>query len=383
MTRAEIIVLSIVLFAGLFHLAAAFCGLWFRVRRKADFNGIKWPHIACYKPLCGDDHELLLNLTSFLKQDYPDYTVIFGTAEKTDCAYEVANSLCTTGDHNCAKTVCGENPNGSNRKVRNLKNMHRHLPSSAEFIVISDSDIRVTEDYLKHLIAPFYHDPSVGAVTTIYKVENTPTLGGLLESLSVEFGFVPGVLVAATFSKLKYAFGASIAVKKEDFLKAGGFSHIEDYLADDYQIGKIIHNLGKKVVLSSYVVSIINPKRSMLSSYQHLARWYRTVRVCAPFGYLFLLFTNAGFWALLGFLLSGATATGWLILLGSCTNRIACSTIVALSIGSTKGLIRSLLTPLWDIAATFFWLVGMCGNEVTWRGVKYRVLSDGRLAEVK
>jgi ceramide glucosyltransferase len=359
------------------------CGVLFYLRKKPELKTDNWPKVACLKPLCGYDFETFQNLKSFLAQDYPDYEVIFGVADKEDNAYQIARSVCSNNQSENAMAVIGEIGSGANRKVRNLRNIESHIAPDAEVLVLSDSDTRVTKDYLKHIIAPIHNDATIGAVTSIFRIENTSNLGDLMEAFSVESVFVPGVLIVAAFSKLKYAFGASIAVKRSEFLEAGGFREIEDYLADDYKLGSIIFNKGRRVVLSPYVVSILPPKQSLRNTFKHLVRWGRTIRVCEPIGYFCSIVCHSIFWALMVFVATGAGQFGWIVLGGTCIIRILTAAVVSASIGSRKGIMRAVLAPIWDLLSLPIYLAGILGNKVTWRGVKFRVFSDGRMAEIK
>jgi ceramide glucosyltransferase len=219
-------------------------------------------------------------------------------------------------------------------------------------------------------------------VTSIYRVEKILSPGDLLEALSVEFTFVPGVLVAVTFSDLKFAFGASIALNRSVFLNAGGFDAIEDYLADDYRIGNIIQKSGKRVLLSHYVVSIISSRQGFTDALAHLLRWSRTVRVCEPIGYLFSVICHSTFWALTVFVATRADGIGWAVLGGTCIIRILSAAAVSAAIRSSGGIFRAFLTPIWDLISIFIWLAGLVGNRVTWRGTRYRIFSDGRMTKL-
>jgi ceramide glucosyltransferase len=385
MTISALILFIISLCSSLYQLVAALCALLFRLRKKPDMAGQDWPKAACLKPLCGYDPELIFNLKSFLEQDYPDYEVVFGIKNKEDRVYKTACSLSEENVSLNVRTVTGENGQGANRKVRNLRNIETYLSPSVEIMVLSDSDIRVTQEYLKHVIAPLRNDPSIGAVTCIYRVENTKTLADTMEALSVESAFVPGVLVASTFFHLhlKYAFGASIALKRADFVKAGGFPAIDNYLADDYKIGNIMYKSGKALVLSTYVVTMIAANQNVLNTLLRLVRWNITIRQSQPVGYFFFIITYSTLWALSAFAAIGPGLMGWIVLSTGLIIRIVSASIVAVSIGSKKGILRALLTPLSDILLLFLWFFGLISNNVTWRGIKYRLFSDGKMTEIK
>ncbi len=383
MSTAAIALLVITVCGSLYHVVAGVCGIIFYRRRRREIPDAIWPRVACLKPLCGYDLEASQNFKSFLDQDYPDYEVVFGTAKKEDWAYPVACSVCNKDGRGNCKVVSGEVGRGANRKVRNLRNIERHISPAAEVMVISDSDTRVTRDYLKNMVAPISRDPAVGAVTSVYRVNNTSGLGGLIEALSVEAFFVPGVLVISTISQPKYAFGASIAIRRSGFLEAGGFKAVEDYLADDYKVGNIIYEKQKRVVLSPYVVSVISPEQGLKDTLTHLLRWNKTIQTCEPVGYFFSPVSYSFLWALFAFMAIGPNPLGWLVLGGSCLVRVFSAAVVAVAIGSRGGRLRAILAPLGDLLFPFLWLGGLLIKQVTWRGVRYKVFSGGRMAETQ
>jgi len=366
----------------LYHILAAVCAVIFYLRQKPDLTLSHWPKAACLKPLCGADSCLSSNLKSFLCQDYPDYQVIFGTAHREDPAYSIADSVCGENAHCHARAVTGEQGNGTNRKIRNLLNIESHVDADAQVLVISDSDIRVDRKYLKQAVAPVCSSPDVGASTALYRIENVFCPGDVLEALSVETTFVPGVLVAATFSKLTFAFGATIVLRRSDFIKAGGFRAVENHLADDYRIGNNMSATGRHVALAPCVVAVSAPHQSLKKTLAHLTRWNRTIRICRPAGYFFSIICCCSLWTLLAAAAAGTAPLAWAIVVGGCSIRIITAAVAAACIGSKKGIIRAVLTPLWDLAAAVIWLCGLVGTTVTWRGVRYRLFSDGRMKEI-
>jgi len=374
--------LLIAVFASLYHITAAVCAILFVRKNKPVEDGAPWPRATCLKPLSGEDFEITRNLESFLEQDCPCYDVIFGLSDKQDPAYVAAEHVCSASGTGRCRVVSGEVGRGANRKIRNLRNMNGHVTPETEILVLSDSDIRATGDYLKRMIAPLRDDPAAGASTALYRIENAASVGGMIEALAVEATFAPGVLVAATFSPLRFAFGASIAVRRANFIESGGFAAIEDYLADDYQIGHRIFKLGKRVVLAPYVAAIyIEPKQSVRGTIAHLIRWNRTIRVCQPAGYFFSLLGNPVIWALAGAALVPA-ASGGAVLSVVLATRIVTAAVVAACLGSRRGIVRAVLSPLWDVLSALLWLGGVAGSRVIWRGVTYKIIGDGRLAKI-
>ena len=75
-----------------------------------------------------------------------------------------------------------------------------------EVVVISDSDVRVRPDYLRHVTAPL-RDPKVGAVTCLYVPIEITTLTDHLQSVGMMSDFYAGVLVDWQLEGMKFALG--------------------------------------------------------------------------------------------------------------------------------------------------------------------------------
>ncbi len=364
--------------SNLYQLFAIVCSVLFYIRRKnSQIKPPYLPKVACLKPLCGYDAELQKNISSFLTQDYPRYEVVFGTAEADDVAYEIAKNA-TKGIQN-VKVVSGHAGNGVNRKVSNLQNIYTHISKDIEVIVLSDSDTWVDNNYLKQMIAPF-EDSQTGAVTAIYRIDGVADAGGFVEALLVEHTFVPSVLVAERIGGLKYAFGASIALKVADFDKIGGFDSVKDYLADDYMIGNLIYKYGKKVRLCPYVVSISASRQSLKQVFSRLIRWSKTIRVSEPVGYFFSAVCYSSVWGVCTYIVFLPKTYTFTLLAIAIVIRICSAICTSVAIGSRGGLLRAFTAPVWDLLALFIWFLGFTGNTVIWRGIRYRILKNGKMA---
>ena len=60
-----------------------------------------------------------------------------------------------------------------------------------------------------------------------------------LEALAVNTDFTPMVMLSAAVEPVRYALGATIAIKRAALEQIGGFRAIKDYLADDFHLGKL------------------------------------------------------------------------------------------------------------------------------------------------
>src|SRR5262249_35129363 len=200
---------------------------------------------------------------------------------------------------------------GSNQKVANLENMlaaARH-----DIIVLADSDMRVDRHYLAAVTAPL-QDPRNGVVTCLYKGVSTGGKWSEFGAMYINFGFLPGALVAEALGLGGGCFGATIALRRDPLERIGGFVRLRDELADDHRIGDEARALGFAVVLSPYVVEAHVAEPTFADLWQHELRWARTVRMIAPAGFAGSVLSHPVPIAALAAAAAGFGLTAWVFL---------------------------------------------------------------------
>lgn len=339
------------------------------------------PPVSILKPLKGIDREICESFRSHCVQDYPaEYEIIFGVSDPADPAVASVRQLQREFPALTIKLVVCPQILGANVKISNLEQMLAQ--SRYEHILVNDSDIRVAPYYLRNVIAPLI-DTDVGMVTCLYRGVATPTLGSRLESLGISTDFCAGVLMARMLEGgIKFGLGSTLAFRKPDLERIGGFKSIVDYLADDYELGRRIAGLGLKIVLSKIVVETHLPAYDLRGFFAHQMRWARGVRDARLGGYIGLASTFGIFWALLAAISFGAVPWTWAQLAAMLLLRGA----VALRVGKTILQDRQVLPGLWllplrDSIAVGVWVVSFFGHTVTWRGDRFR-LEGGRLTRL-
>jgi ceramide glucosyltransferase len=209
--------------------------------------------ISIIKPLKGLDDNLFDNLESFCKQDYPEYEVILSLENRNDPAYRVAEKI--KNKYPDRVTIVIDNSSKAlNPKVRNM--MTAYKISKYDYFLISDSNVYVDSDYLKKTSASMSED--VGLITNLIVGTGGKSFGAVLENLKLNSFILLSVCLLDKFLKMPCSIGKSMLMRKKDFEEIGGFSAVQDVLAEDYLIGKLIHEKGKKVVLSNYMIENVN-----------------------------------------------------------------------------------------------------------------------------
>jgi ceramide glucosyltransferase len=371
--------------SSIYYLLCLWSAAAFLRGRQADRNvrpTQALPPISILKPLKGTDPEIYESFRSHCLQDYAEYEIIFGVSDPRDPAVVSVQRLQREFPERAIQLVVSPDKLGTNVKVSNLAQM---LPATRyQYLLVNDSDIHVERDYLRRVIAPLLkEDQRVGMVTCLYRGIAAATLGSQLESLGISTDFCASVLAACQLERgLRFGLGSTLAFRRTDLEKIGGFRSMVDFLADDYELGRRIANLGLRVELSDVVVETLLPAYDFREFLAHQLRWARGVRDSRTGGYIGLVSTYGLMWALV--VLIAGRAAPWAVALVWATAllRFAMALVVGRSVLQDRRLLQHLwLLPLRDLVAVAIWIASFAGHTVTWRGDRFE-LKNGRLIRI-
>jgi ceramide glucosyltransferase len=340
--------------------------------------GLRLPPVTVLKPLKGPGIDLYANLASFCRQDYPAYQIVFGVEDPRDPAVAVVQQLRRDFPERDMVLSVGNMP-GANRKVANLRHMMRHAKHGV--LVMSDSDIRVRPDYLRTMVAPLA-DTEIGLTTCLYRGVGRFGLPSVFESLFINTDFTPMVLAAQVVQRFEYAYGASIAFRREALERIGGFAPLADYLADDYLLGNKIAKAGYRLVLLPYVVETVLDAVRLRDVWRHLLRWARTYRVCQPVNWFLTIVIHTTLWGVLAALVTGGSLLGLTALAVALATRLGSLAAIMRILEETEVPRYLWLVPLKDLVNSVMWAAAFLGNEVNWSGQSLRIQRDGRMTPV-
>ena len=361
---------------GLISLACA--RSWFGRPRPAAGHA---PPVTILKPVKGMDAGSFDNFASFCRQEYPaPVQIVFACAAADDPVIPVIRRLMAAFPAADIELVVDDTLHGPNYKVSNLINA---FPCAKhDLIIVCDSDIRVSPDFLREVAAPFA-DPQVGLVTSLYRSPGVSGAATAVEAMGFTVEMVPNVMVALKLEGLSFALGAAMTVRREALASIGGFPALADYLADDYQLGNKIHRAGWRLELSDCFVESVMHREELATVLSRQLRWCRTMRVSRPGGYLGSGITQPFPLACLALLVSGFSAAGW----GAALLLYLVRSLAALVF--SRRYIRDGIFPRWlwllplrDALAFATWALSFAGNRVRWRGHLFRLLPGGRIVEL-
>jgi ceramide glucosyltransferase len=339
------------------------------------------PFVTILKPLHGMEPSLKENLETFFRQDYPRFEIILGAREAENPALRVAEQVRTRFPHVPSKLVLSGPPAWPNAKVFSLHKMV--LQSSSDYFVISDSDVRVSPEFLRNVIPPLL-EKKVGLVTCSYRGVPASGFWSLLEALGMSVEMPSGVIVADMLEGMRFAMGAVMATRREILTEIGGLAATADYYSDDFVLGHEIWAAGHNVVLSHQVVGHVLMPRSFTESWDDQLRWMKSTRYSRPRGHVGTGLTFALPWGILGLISAaglGHTKLGLVLLATAFVNRVIQSLVVGWGvIRDWRALVFCWLYPLRDLLGFLTWAASFSSRSFFWRGEIYCFGKGGKIS---
>src|SRR5277367_4678039 len=358
------------------------------------------PAISLFKPLHGDEVGLEANLRTFFEQDYLQHVATAGGATVENGVSRVELLFCARSDEDealeIARRVAAEYPEittrfltsgapwAANAKVCSLAAMAK--VATHDLWAISDSDVRVTPDYLRRIVQPLA-DAKVGCATCLYR--GVVIRGGFwsqLEAVGMTIEMSAGICADSLVEPVQFALGPTMVARRARVEEMGGFESMADYCADDFVLGNWIAKNGHKVVLSGHAIDHMVLQSDFVDSLKHQVRWMKSTRFSRPKGHFGTSLTFGvpfGVMAFVGALMLGMPVLGWCALIGSVLGRSVQAWVVGRYVVQEKRIgLAMFLFPLRDLIGPLIWALSYASNRIQWRGEVYELVDGGRMRPV-
>ncbi|HVP54730.1 MAG TPA: bacteriohopanetetrol glucosamine biosynthesis glycosyltransferase HpnI [Candidatus Eisenbacteria bacterium] len=364
--------------AAYFALCVWAAGRFLRASKTAtplDFE----PPVSVMKSLKGLDPQMYAAFRSHCLLDYGQFEILFGASDADEPALELVQRLQREFPQRQIRVVHCPQSLGLNGKVSTLAQMVRQ--AKYEHILINDSDIMAPPDYLRRVMS-LLADERVGMVTSLYRGLAGQTLPSKLEALGLSTDFTGGVLVAREMEGgMRFALGATMATTKTVLGAIGGLEALADYLGDDYELGARTAAAGYRVELADVVVETALPDYTFGEFWAHQMRWARNVRDRRRAQYFGLMVTFGLAWGILAVLIAPQAWWTWAALTMVAVSRMTAAVVIGLGVVKDPYVLRDLwLVPVRDFAGLGVWVASFAGNEIEWRGLRFRV-RNGKLQQ--
>jgi ceramide glucosyltransferase len=355
------------------------------------------PAISLFKPLHGDEVGLEANLRTFFEQDYLKHVAGAGIATTENGVSRVELLFCARSDSDegleVARRVAAEYPEittrfvisgapwAANAKVCSLAAMAK--VATHDLWAISDSDVRVTPEYLRRIVTPFAEE-EVGCATCLYR--GVVIKGGLwsqLEAVGMTIEMSSGICADSLVEPVRFALGPTMVTRRARVEEMGGFESMAEYCADDFVLGNWIANNGHKVVLSGHAIDHMVLQTDFMESMKHQVRWMKSTRFSRPKGHFGTGLTFGvpfGLMVWAGALMLGMPVLGWGALLGSVLGRSLQAFVVGRYVVRERRIGAAMfLFPLRDLIGALIWALSYASNRIQWRGEIYELVDGGRM----
>ena len=330
------------------------------------------PRVSILKPLAGLDDELFENLGSFAQLDYPDYEILIGIASREDKAYPVARRFVETwGDR--ARIVITNPDEALNPKVAQLLSLER--AATGEVLVIADSNVRVTSQYLRPLLAELSR-PKVALTSSVIAGTGEQSLGAALENLQLGALVAPSVVASAHLTGQVMTIGKSMAMWRRALGDIGGFARVASLLSEDHMLGQAFALAGHKVTVSLAPVCNRNVACSLGRTVERHTRWAKLRRSIEPAVFAMEPMLSPLVIATLALMVHPCRASSIALLTAVALQTIGATVTTHLLRGTPPRWYWAPLEMVRSYVLFFCWLRACVSRRVSWRGHDFELARD-------
>jgi ceramide glucosyltransferase len=254
--------------------------------------------------------------------------------------------------------------------------------ASFDLVVVSDSNIRTPEHYLRELVDEYRREPSgtrrgarpVGLVTSLVRGAGEDGLGAALESVQLA-GFCDAGVAGPSLFGEALVIGKSMLFSRSKLEELGGLESLSNVLAEDYVMGKMYQHGGYAVRVAPTVVENLTTGATLGSFVARQRRWAMLRSRLRPLAYALEPITSPLAMLPFAWPLFGPWAIAWAALLLLVRDGVQWLLVA----GPRKLWMPLALSPLREALSLWVWVRAPFCRHIAWRGHRVR-LSSGSLA---
>jgi ceramide glucosyltransferase len=330
------------------------------------------PALTVLKPIKGLEEELEQNLRSFFEQAYPaPYQLVFASTEPADLGIRLARKVAAEYPGIATRFVLSDPAFGINPKVANLAGALR--AAEHDLVLQTDANVRLRAGYLRAVVEE-WESSGAAMLGSLIAARGERSLGAVLDNIQLNTFTTPGLCLADSLANIQCVLGKAMLFRRSELDALGGLELVKDVLAEDYVLGQLYAQAGKKVVLSRLCVDNINVAAPLSRFLSRHARWLK-MRVVVHLGGFFAdLFSNAAFFAFLAWLASGCAQPLLAVYLGVVLYKLALDQrLIERLRGEPLAMSHALCAPLRDLVMPAIWLYAAFSRTTEWRGARFRL----------
>jgi cellulose synthase/poly-beta-1,6-N-acetylglucosamine synthase-like glycosyltransferase len=383
---------SLLFIQSFIALIAAMRFMRYALRRPARQTHYQ-PKAVVIVPCQGVEDGFEENINAILAQEYRDYEVVFVTESENDPAYGVLARLLKQRRRLIPSTwmvVAGEARN-QGQKVHNLLAALDALNSidrRVETLVFADSDMRPARNWLAELVAPL-GDLQVGA-TTGYRWYLSST-EGRNRFVSTLLSMWNASALALLGERSRFAWGGSMAIRREYFEEIGVKERWRGALSDDYVLTTAVHEQGQRIKFAPQCLVASRAETPFKDLLEFTTRQMRITRVYSPrvwrlafasHGLFNLTFWGGALWLIVSSLTgtlnrSLAVLLAGVFLFGAVTGAMRAAVAARLLAAGhgRKWWAYLLAGPIVSLIYLYNIIASARNTRIVWRGIVYDLIS--------
>ena len=350
--------------AAYFCIAAARLRQWMDERRPAREDDAVSPPVTFFRPLKSGVPGLTAKLATLADAMHPGDQLLLG-AEAGSAEWTAAESVRRTFPDRDMTTVACAPGTALNPKISKLLQMEPL--AKHEHWILSDSEAATDRDFL----AAFRHEwTHCDVLTAGYRFSNIATWPQRLDAAAILLTLWPGLAVVRASGRVRFTLGACTGFRRSDVQAVGGWRAFADELAEDNRLGAALAAAGRKIRLSSQVVTLDSDPLSWRDYWRHQRRVAVTYRLANSAGFAGAFLTQGVTTSLLLGCLRPAAAWTWILF----ASVFAIRCVTALDAAEKIALPVSRLAPavlLASIVETACWVLSWGTRHVWWGGVRW------------
>jgi ceramide glucosyltransferase len=351
------------------HLASVFIAV-IRCRVRADDTPPPYGSaVSLIRPLCGIDNYCEETLRSSFELDYPRYEIIFCVASAKDPVTPMVERMIAAHPQVQARLLIGNERISDNPKLNNLFKGWR--AATHEWIVIADSNVLMSRDYVQRLLASWRPDtglicsPPIGCLPSGFWAEmecaflNTYQARWQYCADTIGFGF---------------AQGKTMLWRRDELERAGGLRALTTEIAEDAAATKVVRQNGKRVRLVDGPFNQPLGYRTAIEVWRRQVRWARLRRAAFKLYYASEI-VSSGVWPIMtsGFLATAMDLPPLGCMAGFAVIWYGAEALLAYAAGWPLSPRSPVVWMIRDLLLPPLWIAGWFGNGFVWRGNEMRL----------
>jgi ceramide glucosyltransferase len=354
-----------------FCIAAARLRQWMDEPQPTSEDAAPLPPVTFFRPLKSGVPDLPAKLIMLADAMHPGDQLLLG-ADVDSAEWASAESVRRSFPNREVTTVSclpGAALNPKISKLLQMEPLAKH-----EHWIVSDSEALTDASFL----AAFRREwTRCDVLTTGYRFSNISTWPQRLDAAAVLLTLWPGLAVVRASGRVRFTLGACTGFRRSDVQVIGGWRAFAEDLAEDNRLGAALAATGRKIRLSTQVVTLESDPLSWSDYWRHQRRAAITYRIANPMGFAGAFLTQGVSTSLL--LVCLRPMENWTWILFAAVFAIRCitawDTSKKLAFSASRHAPAVLLASVIESAC---WVLSWGTRHVWWGGVRWR-LQRGKL----